>query len=84
VANVTTALATGLPFRSMVAFISAVSVEFAVIMVGAACTKTSPAAMFTTVDADRPCQVTLTVAFPGVMLGVRVTFTSPPELVVAV
>ena len=41
-------------------------------------------AMDTTVDVDRPCQVTLIAASPRVKLGVRVTVASPEELVMPV
>ena len=84
VVNVTTALATGSPSKSIVTVISAVSGGLTVIMVGVTCITTTPVAMVTGIDADRPCQVTFTVASPGVWLGVRITVASPAELVVPV
>ena len=64
--------------------IVAVSAKVAFIVVGIACTKTSPETIFTMVSADRPCQVTLTVAIPGATVGVRSTVVSPLESVVFV
>jgi hypothetical protein len=84
VVNVTTALTTGFPSKSIVTVISAVSAVLAVIIVGVTCIKTSPVAIVTVVDSDRPCQVTFTVATPEVRLGVRITVASPAELVVLV
>ena len=62
----------------------AVSAKVAFIVVGIACTKTSPETIFILVSVDSPCQVTFTVAIPNVALGVRFTVASPLESVMAV
>ena len=84
VVNVTIPFTTGFPSKNTVTVISAVSGVLAVIVVGVTCIKTSPVAIVTWVDSDRPCQMTFTVATPEVRLGVRITIASPAELVVAV
>jgi hypothetical protein len=84
VVNVTIPFTTGFPSKNTVTVTSAVSAVLAVIVVGSTCIKTSPVAIVTSVDSDRPCQVTFMVATPEVRLGVRITVASPAELVVPV
>lgn len=77
VANVTTALETGLPSRSTVTVMTAVSDEFAYIVVALACTETVPTAMFTGVDWVRVPHWAVIVVVPMVVPGVKVAVASP-------
>jgi len=84
VANVTTPLETGLPSRSTLTVITAISAEFAVIMVALACTETIPTAIVTGVDWVRVPHSAVIVVVPVVVPGVKVTVASPWASVVAV
>jgi len=84
VANVTTPLETGLPSRSTLTVITAISAEFAVIMVALACTETIPTAIVTGVDWVRVPHSAVIVVVPVVVPGVKVTVASPWASVMAV